>query len=201
MELTLKQEFDSFSDTGFLHKELEDIRGRKVSFDTLDTPFLHISMAITHFCPFCLMRFLELNKQADKMHEQGINTWLIFNDTNSSLKEKFEFLNRKIEINKNLHIIGAYGPTLRNYFNFDKSYLGRLKGFKKINSISKIKTFLSLADINLIKALYDWHTPGDLVFTKEGELIFSHQAKHATDRIITFDIMNIIEDHKKIWHD
>jgi len=200
MELTLSNEFDSFTDTDFIHKELEDIKGRKVSFDTIDTPYLHISMATTHFCPFCLMRFLELNRQAGKLHEQGISTWLVFNDSNESLKNKFKLLNKKIELHEKLYIIGAHGHTLRNYFNFDKSYLGRLKGFKKINSIEKVKTFLSLAEIKLIKALYDWHTPGDLVFTKEGELIFSYQGKHATDRIITFDIMNIIEDHKKIWH-
>ena len=142
-----------------------------------------------------MIRFVELNMEAEKLKEAGISLWVFFNDSNESLREKFK--NYSKPISKNLHIFGAAQDSVRTFFNFKKDYFAM---FKTIQSMEEAKVVFKNIGTKSLKTLKDPSLPGDLLLSTKGDVLLSHASKNFSDHIMVFDIINTVKALGKVEH-
>ena len=168
--------------------EIDDYKGDAYFISGLTTPYLLISMVKSTSCPFCMLRFIELNMEAEKLKQAGVSVWVFFNDTSESLRQKFTSYSKPIS--ENLRIFGAAQESIRTFFNFKKDYFAM---FKIIQSMEQAKVVFKNIGTKSLKTLKDPSLPGDLLLSTKGEILLSHASKNFSDHIMVVDIINKVK--------
>ena len=173
--------------------EIDDYQGDSYFISGLPTPYLLISMVKSTSCPFCMIRFVELNMEAETLKKAGVSLWVFFNDSSESLRQKFK--NYSKPISENLRIFGSAQESIRTFFNFKKDYFAM---FKTIQSMEQAKVVFKNIGAKSLKTLKDPSLPGDLLLSTKGEILLSHASKNFSDHIMVVDIIKKIKALGKV---